>query len=141
MAANVSTSATHQCDALPVPKIASAHGRAAYPRTGRRGSAVKGEKGGGGEGMGGGGGSCQNSSAVSEEMRQGGGRERRMMSPSAHLERAVIVAHPDAQRRPGGDFSSLSKFRRNQLYKANKRVASHPFMCPGVLVALLQAAR
>lgn len=48
----MSTSATHQCDALPVPEIASAHGRAAYPRTGRRGSAVKGEKGGGGEGKG-----------------------------------------------------------------------------------------
>lgn len=33
VAANVSTSATHQRDALPVPEIASVHGRAAYPRT------------------------------------------------------------------------------------------------------------
>lgn len=97
------------------PRRRPTHGQKRKRRERRKGGRRGGDRDGDG-----GGGPCQNSSAVSEEMRQGGGRERRMMSPSAHLERAVIVAHPDAQRRRGGDFSSLSKFRRNQLYKANK---------------------
>lgn len=81
------------------------------------------------------GGPCQNSSAVSEK-RRGGGRKRRM-SPSAHLERAFIPAHPDAQRRQGGYSRSVFKFTTIN----DKSVASHPFMGPGVLVALLQAGR
>lgn len=88
--ANVSTSATHQGDALPLPEIASARGRAAYPRTAEEEAPRKAK-----------GGPCQNSSAVSEEVRRGGGRKRRR-SPSAHLERPFIPAHPDAQRRRGG---------------------------------------
>lgn len=119
------------------------HPRTAAPQTHARQRRKRRERRKGGERRGeeGSRGPCQNSSAVSEEMRQGGGRERRMMSPSAHLERAVIVAHPDAQRRRGGDFSPLLRSRRINYSRANKRVASHPFMCPGVLAALLQAAR
>ena len=36
---------------------------------------------------------------------------------AAHLERAVIPAHPDAQRRQGGYFRSLLQFRIIQLQK------------------------
>lgn len=138
---NVSTSATHQCypallswnrsraDALQLPRagfliVNKAWCARVQPRACGR---------------------LRNSPAMhgatSGEVRWGGRREA---EPCAHLDRRLIPVPIQMRRGTGGYSGNFYKEQANKKRERDrerKKASPYPFMCPGVLVVLLQPAR
>lgn len=113
--ANVSTSATHQRDALPVPEIASVHGR--IPTHSRRGSAVRRERGSLPKQLG-----CVRGD-------EAGRRAKEAREPQC-ASGASVYSGPSrcAEAPPGGYFRSLSKYRTIN-YKSRAKASRLTHLC------------